>query len=688
VHDDILGPFGEVLALRSALEDEVGGQGLGEEAFVHRFVHELLQFPGNRAAMFRVIERDPLAPDFAIGDDALARYVADQIRTGSLVLRRQTPEEAYHARSVNLPDTGEGDMGEPDDPADREEKIQDWKIECAHHAAGKRPVFERRNSIQIVPDKGQTKDMVKVHWRNDHLGSMPPELEARCTGHDDVTLPQDGALGAYTTYAHEFEYKGDIDNFLFPLPSFWDAFAEKTNYRISPGPGSITVEVFNPRQWGLEITFPPLKGLKAGFKYSVQRELQGDSVRELKLAEHTSVKETATVETTGWKKSSLGIPAAEIVSSEDSWTNGQRNAKKADESKSRVASGIKLTRDGNAMEIDAIKMVASLLEFVQAVLGLVDTVKSWAPQVGWYVDLDIQLLQGGIAGKMHWQEHTDHRVFRYVDVNMKVTLFSITFELGVGVSAFSFKVQAFAQISGDLSVEVSGNRYTPEGDWGANIGPIKGTIKGAIGARAEAGYVFKAEAKAETALELDLVLGINQGARGQLVNIDGGLVWTGITVTATGSVGAFGVGGTKTWSGVLVPPSKRMRFEWPKPVEYKPPYMSRDAIQRHLKTVLTKSWDVRVFTEIDWGMDERWSTDRVADRLADRIERDTAFHRTPAMVEALGIAIRKDLDALGRGWGRDWIAADKFEQYVDGSVSGRSLQSHLNAGRSPLAGLG
>ena len=88
---------------------------------------------------------------------------------------------------------------------------------------------------------------------------------------------------------------------------------------------------------------------------------------------------------------------------------------------------------------------------------------------------------------MYWKEHTDHRIYRYVDVNLKVVLFSITFEFGVGVSAFSFKVQVFAQLSGELSMEISGKRTSPDGDVGVNLGPFKATIKGAIGARAEAG---------------------------------------------------------------------------------------------------------------------------------------------------------------------------------------------------------
>lgn len=680
--NEILGPFGEVLALRSALEEELGEPvGLDEEILLRRFIHELLASPGNREVVYQAALSDPLAPSFPVDDHTLVAYIAAQIDRGYLRLVRPAVHEERRARGVVT--TGADETPEPpkEETKEEEPKIKDWKIECAHHASGGREFFERGTSIQLVPDKGQTKDKIKVHWRDDWQPSMPPHLAVRCAGKPDGKALQAGGSGGFTTYEYECAYHGDINNVLFPLPSFWSAFAEKTAHTIAPGPTSIGVQVFNPRQWKLEVSFPPLKGIKAGYKYDVQREtkLVGN---KLTVASHTQVKEKETVEQTGWSKSSLGVPVATTVSSKDTWTNGVKDAPDDKETEKRIPKAIKLSRDGEALSLDVVELVASILKFIQEGLDIVKLVKDMAPKIGWYVDIDIQVLQGGIAAEMYWKEHTDKRVYRYVDVNLKVVLFSITFEFGVGVSAFSFKVQVFAQLSGELSMEISGKRTSPDGDVGVQLGPFKATIKGAIGARAEAGYVFKAEAKAETALEVDMVVGINQG-RGGMFNLDGGVVWTGVQVSATGSVGLLGIGGTKKWEGTLIERSDRWRFEWPKVVKYQPKYMSRDAIATHLAGVLTDGWNIRVFTEVNWGLDQQWPASKIAGMLADRIERDKAFYRTPEMVQTLGTSIRQDLDRLGTRTGRDWIKDTDFEKYVNGS----EMTSYLREGKSPLAGI-
>jgi hypothetical protein len=111
--------------------------------------------------------------------------------------------------------------------------------------------------------------------------------------------------------------------------------------------------------------------------------------------------------------------------------------------------------------------------------------------------------------------------------------------------------------------------------------------------------------------------------------------------------------------------------------------MSRDAIATHLAGVLTSGWNIRVFTEVNWGLDKHWEIAKVAGMLADRIERDKAFYRTPEMVQTLGTSIRQDLDRLGTRSGRDWIKDTDFTAYVNGSA----MAGYLREGKSPLAGI-
>jgi anti-sigma28 factor (negative regulator of flagellin synthesis) len=677
----IFGPFDERFEVRSAFE---GGAAI-EPPYHHdpvllaSYLRRFLESPSSRDALRRALMDDPASMGRALSDEELCELVAMRLSMG--VLRLVAPGGGVlQMRHVS---TGGGeaheDEQEEEERAAAEVKLRDWKLECKHHSESKRPVFERHTSIQVVPDKGQTKDTVKVHWRDDNI-ALPPALTVRTPGRADVEAQKAGANGPYSLYGYDVEYLGDLDNILFPLPSFWQALNEKTTYSFAPGPQSINVEVFNPRQWELEVKFPALESFKGGYKYScASHDVSGDSLSKLSMTKKSVVKETFEVNEGGWKPSSKRV---ESVETKTTVKNGASSTETEKESK--LFDAIVLKRDGGNLKIDAIKIASSILKFIKEGLDLVKLIKSYAPQVGWYVDLDIQVMQGGLAAEWYWKEWEDHTVFRYIDVKAMLEVFSITFEIGVGVSAFSFKLQVFGQVSGGVGVEISATRWKPEGMPGMNLGPVKGRIAGAIGARAEAGYFFKLEAKMETALELDLVIGINQPSRA--VSLDGGLVWTGIQCEATGSVGAMGIGGTKKWKGELVGKSDRLRFEWPKPVEYKPPYMSRDAIAAELRKVLTNGWNVRVFTPSGsaFTFDEAWSIERIADTLAERIERDRAFHRTPDMVEALGVAIRQDLDALGTRTGRDYIESERFLAYVNGKVDGKSLVVHLNDGASPI----
>lgn len=660
---------------------------------MERQIWYLLQEPSGRQRLLRAVEDDVSHLACPPEDHELCRLVARRLSMGTLVLvrRRQAPLDParFEAPPVQggATDATPGEKTSESQPQETELKIRDWKIECKHHATGSRPFFERGTTIQVVPDKGKTKDTVTVHWRDDYLVSMPPSLSLTTPGKPPAEASQAGAGAGYTAYKGEVAYLGDLNELRFPFPPFWRALNETTVYTFGDGPQQIRAEVYNPRQFKLELNFPALDSFRAGYKYTASSQsIEGDSLTKLSLAKKKTVKEKLEAGGEGWRPSTRKLRSGSLSST--TTTTGGKTSRKVEgefESHTKLADALVLSRDGGALKIDVVKLVGSILEFIKEGLDLVKTIKGYAPQVGWYVDLDLQVMQGGLEAEWYWQEWQDHRAFRYIDVIASLEVFSITFEIGVGVSAYSFKLQVFGQVSGSLGVELSGTRYKPDGAPGLAL-QANGTIGGALGARAEAGYFFKFDAKMETALEVDLTIGVNQPSRSQILSIDGGLVWTGIQCTATGSVGMWGIGGTKKWKGTLVPKSERMHVEWPSPREYKPPFMSRDAIKAVLVKVLSNGWDVRVFTPSGSAFiaDRAWSMDEVAGALAARIERDQAFHRTPEMVDALANAIRQDLDALGDRWGRDWIEAERFEAYVNSEIDGRSLQKHLSDGASPL----
>lgn len=667
---------------------------LADPDWAEQRLRRLLADPFQRDRLLSALQEDVAELSSPPDDHQLCRLAATRLSQGALVMARPGADRIqlgfFEVFAEPFGPASPEQQAPEEAPGEVKEKIRDWKIECKHHAAGARAFFEQGTRIDVLPDKGKTKDTVTVHWRDDYRGSMPPSLALTTAGRPPAEAKQSGQGGGYTAYRGEVEYLGPLGNILFPLPSFWRALNEKTTYTFGAGPRAISVDVYNPRQFKLEVKFPALQSLKAGYKYeAASRVIEGSTPGGLSMTKKKTVTRTSKIEEEGWRPSKLKVDSR--TTTHTTTTTGgvtTPGTKPESETKTKLADAIALSRDGGALKLDVAKLVGSILEFIKDGLDLVKTVKKYAPKVGWYIDLDIQVMQGGLAAEWYWKEWQDERVFRYVDARASLEIFSITFEIGVGVDAFSFKLQIFGQISGAFAVELSVNRYKPEGAPGFGL-EGKGSIVGAIGARAEAGYVFKFEAKAETALELDLTLGVNQPDRSTIINLDGGVVWTGITCTATGSIGRWGISGTKKWKGTPVGKSDRMHFEWPSPKEYKPPFMSRDAIKAVLVKVLSDGWDVRVFTPSGqtFTPDRKWTLDEMAGALADRIERDQAFHRTPEMVDALGNAIRQDLDALGERWGRDWIEEDRFKAYINGAVDGRSLQKHLKDGASPLRAL-
>lgn len=666
--DELDGPFGDLYALLDPLErhgDPV------DEAERRALLHALLSEPGaNRDALRRIAFEDAISPNDRRDDAALVRRLLDRLDAGTLEAVR-TQARVGGGASWQARGDGADVAAALDELADRardaanddEVKLKDWKLECAHHARRGRDLIERGTRIEVVPDVGTTSDRVLVHWRDDWQPSMPPALDVRTPGQPNATAPTSGASGPYTTYGLDARYLGDIDIRNILNPGFWTAFREPTRHRIQPGPTSIEVAVYNPRQFKLEFKLPPMAGFRDGSKYEARG---GAEVKA--LAQHRTLPHRVETEDAFWSPSSLSLDVSR--------TSSQPGPDfEPSESEMKLVDTLALKRDGALVpDLDYLKLIGSILKYADTLRAIVKMVKDYAPKVGWYIDWNLQLMQGGAAVEWYWKEHTDHRVFQYIDFNLSLTLFSLTFEIGVGVSAASFKLQIYASLGGELAIEAGAKRDSPEGGPEITLPTVKGKIVGTLGARAEAGYVFQFNAKGETAIEGEAGLGINR--RGAMLGGDLKARWTGITCTATLSGGFLGVSFNETKKLDLVPASPWWGLSFPSETEYRPPTMSETAIAGVIEGVLRRGMDLLVY---DDAGDVRYTHRAVASYLAEWIVKDRAFDQTPENVDLLANAIRQDLDRLGeRSWERDWVAISALRRYVRGG-----LQVHLEAAASP-----
>lgn len=675
----IHGTFGEMYELRSRIDlVDVGPPTTPEDpAAQHAQLLRLLEDPLNQQAFQRALAEAHGALGRCLTPAELRLVAWQHLAVGDLVLVRIHED---WARSGGAHKIAKEEPPKPEPPKTKEIKIRDWTLECAHHAASaSRALLQQGKSIQVLPDVGKTKDKVKLWWKDEPLGAIPGQLPVyvrQPAGKPERVAKMESGGGDTGTYAFDAEFLGDLNAKNFISPSFWQAFRNPTVYSIAKGPTPIDVEVFNPRQYKFELSFPPLAGYKAGAKF------EAEGLNPKALANPKAVTKKVESEATGWSPSKLQVKSYKTASHPDADF-------KPEGSDRALVESVKFTRDGYEVEIDAVKFVGTLLELSAAFRDVVSAIKKfkdYAPSVGWYMDFGLQLMQGGLAVEWYWKEYKDHRVFQYVDFALSLKIFSVEFEVGLGVSAFSFKLQIFAQISGEMAVEGGFRREKPEGAPGFSAPLIKGKVTGALGARFEAGALFKFEAKGETAVEMELGLGINRPGR-EPVSFDFRARWTGIECTCKGSTGLFGIGGVMVWKERLVPESNWVGFEFTKEKEYKPPTISRDRIAQVLKDVITKGWDLRVIKPSGKLLgigDVHWTADQIAAALADKIDADRAVDRAPDTIDGLAHSIREDLDLLGRRGGRDYVDEATFRAYLAGPKLKQRLRNAYSAERIAL----
>lgn len=295
--------------------------------------------------------------------------------------------------------------------------------------------------------------------------------------------------------------------------------------------------------------------------------------------------------------------------------------------------------------------------------------------VGWYMEFSFKVMEGALAVEWYWKEHTDLRVFQYVDFAAQLTLFAIGLEVGFGVKRAWFKAQIYLLFEGEVSVSRSARRAHPDCVEVLRIG-YGASIKGSLGVRAEAGNYLRADAHGESAIEVKGDLAVNRSPQ-EKIGVDGAVAWTGLKCSVMISVGPDSCAGELSYEGELMKPMELTTFHWPGD-KYEPPRMSRDAMAGILEDVITEGTDVRVYGQDSWGVG------KIAGALANRMDKHAQFQRTKKTVEGLAHAIRADLDALLLQHGeRHWLMQNIPEPIFLAYVQGPKLQGHLDRAINP-----
>lgn len=740
--EKLYGPLDDLYSLGRYEENTPGGASsslfsVDDPEVLERILGRFLQDPTSVAKLRRALGDSLVGP---VSDRALVQELARRIRRGEVVvqyLRGERNDDLLPGITV----TSRGDIIETDGETETEHKTFDWRVECQHHSspsdhAPGRPLFDSSNLpeklIMVVPDQGTTFDLVKVHLL-DERKPTPPKLTA---GGQDV--PKGGSDGGYDVYPFKAEFDGDLSLVNFLTIGFWTMFGSKTEYQIVGGHVPIKVQVRCPKRYAFKFALPPRRAYRAGYRLTRNAEVNLKDMSAKFTENQFTVKGQLQVDH-GWSPSNqtintdirrgqagltrlareAGTPGAldglasraggrpdrpglvtdgaavfDQARPHDPHESPDRrpDAENRDTTtKGNAPAGLALfesityTVDGAEVQLGIFTLVDTFLVLWQQIDDIIEAIQSNAPQVGFFANVNLQLMQGALAIQWYWAEHTDHRVFRQLDVNLSMTIFNISIELGIGVSGFGCRAQVFVSLGGDLVVYVDGRRDAPDLDLSAGVG-FKASIVAAVGARFDVGNFINAIGKGESSLILTGEIGLFRRS-GRAISAELRTRWTGIRAVVKGSAGLMGVGGSKTFLDKQVVAARDLGKKfWPSgDPAYVPPTLSRELIRRKVEYVITEGWNVRVRRRLPgttWLGNPKWeyySPRQISEIITDRIDRDTLWRRTARNAEALAHAIRGDLNVIG-GYSPGWFGDPplltdvRLRQYLGGG----QLQGHLD----------
>jgi hypothetical protein len=575
-------------------------------------------------------------------------------------------------------------------------------IKCEHRSLSTGKTF-----FEVVPsDKtlGPYKDKITLNWNGPN---KPTKLKV--SGIGEVALKGNSFELELSSYFFDKKwqtYKNNVDEstknlskaVFITIDFFRQMFT--VNHKISfivhgmPN-GSLPIMFYNPEIWEVSFSFPYFKPYKNGDKYEKGKVRQKDRVAyDQALA----------------KKNEL-----EAITKK-----AKEDAEKAGKKSDELNNVLKIYRSGNPLHLSGFDILNNIFRIVNLCKDIQDLLKS-APKVGWYIDWNVQIFQGTISASWGWKEftkgakpskdpiETNEAVYE-VSLEANTKIIEAKIELGVGVSGFSFGVQVFSALMGEISMGVNLTKIAPADDLDVELsGKFEGKITGIGGARVEAGYFFKVEYTIESAF---IISGDVKFSGTSGFKVSANKSWTGIIGKLSGSVtegGTFGIKskGTKVTAEnkamegtetVFVKPKSFGYFEFPssaKPAEY---IMSDDDMKGILKSML--QGDLIVGGRIDkenprneikvtwekksgiWTNEYEYvGIDLLVLELYATIKINKKVIKDRKTIEGIAIKIRMDLEKLIiEEWNRtDYITHNDFNHYAS-----TTLKIFLKSVESPI----
>ncbi|MBU2714138.1 LysM peptidoglycan-binding domain-containing protein [Zooshikella harenae] len=569
----------------------------------------------------------------------------------------------------------------------------DVKIWCEHE---KRAYSKKAEYFGVVPSsKGKSKNPWKQKLTDELLihvrGNQAPKT-VTYGGEKNSQVIKGEKNGDLTSFKIKSEYErlasdSSADTLIAILKLIGQLTGQK-NYveKNITGTciGKIPVRVYNPDEWELSIMLPPWR--KQGIGISrILKEDKGKRTYEKAQYDFKQKKQTSKTETYQYAQ---GNPSMEVYDSTDV-QEGTISRKDA----------IEIKLNGKAIKNRSIDSLGAVLNYAEQVNHLVELIQAIADKkVGFYINVDIQIFQGGIFLKLKNKEcERDHRVYLNGEVGINLTILNIAVEAGLGmIVASDYYAKVYIKIEGKAEVIGKLEFDSPDAERKFKI-ESKTTIVPEIGVAIKAGDWIEVVVKGSSGLEVSYYCDVNIDDEDRMFVIGAESKFLGVEVEASYKLAVGKIKKSGTFKEKLIEESELGKIEFPSEEKFKPDEISPKSIEKIFIDQFKDGFDLVFIKNVNMSERDMTSRRKMTQRykevginipvnnICKRLERESTLKRNEKSIRGIAqdidtILREKSYSGLSTLW-RDHIDYDKFEKFISSDEFVKILDKYRSSAK-------
>ena len=580
-----------------------------------------------------------------------------------------------------------------------EQKVVEALSVYDEESSGNRHYHEPTGLIEIV--QTETTDTVVIHY----VGPKPQDRVKFYRNGSLLRKPSSEPRAGGSLYNFDVGYQPKTDPYLFRpgnmFRSLFTKMCSPSRFTVYGLNRTIRIDAYNPDQWKLSLNLPPFRKVSMGAQLDNKETAHVQAGPQSVAAESYSRSEfQLSVKDTGWRRTeSLDVSekyetysAALATPNLYAYESGEKYELSAEYESKKTDLGknnwISLERNGQTLGIDMLDLIGGVISIVSKFSKAIKDFKDFAPQIGWYIDFEIAVLEGSVNLVWGWREANDYRAYYYTGLDLSLDIFKIVFEVGFGVMVAKIGGQICVQIKGGIALKAGPIETVAPGADSLHLGELKGDIGAGGYVRVGAGDLIKIEGGIDSTVSL--AVGLDLKIAGG-IEASGKSTWDGVRVTLTAKT-SFGWSKKKDYT--LIESQSLGSFQFPDDKKYKPSeFKSVVEVSNEVEKVVRDGFNLRVFPASDTpsfaglGGDEI-PEENVADLIAQRLwkNRDT-ITLDKRTTNGLAQSVRKKCDIIARKkWARDWMTREQLTQYLDSAEFAEILDKAVDPAKAYIAG--